>query len=136
MMLVYRVECKKNRHGPYVFNLDMTEDKRKLRTALNVKHGTCINHPASYFEYRAALQEKGINHSTYRHGFVSLALLYGWFDGFVSDLIQSDYHVGIYDINEAHVEEYEHQCVFNSDRPSSTEYMELNLNKELNHAST
>jgi hypothetical protein len=95
MKTVFRVEHIAYRHGPYNSSsaLGMNAKCRQLANKLGAEFDYCTNPPPSgdgipvYFDDHYC-------------GFDSLDTLFDWFERWLADLQEHDYHVAVFEVNE------------------------------------
>ena len=111
MKTVYRVEHIRYRHGPYYASYDyMTERSEILAERLNV-HCDSDRHPSPC--------EDGIDsypYDDYYCGFESLDALFDWFEDWLDELEEYDYHVAVYNVKDCDIMEGGRQIMFRRKR--------------------
>lgn len=104
-MLVYRVEHKRHRHGPYRCENLKTKKCKDLAWALLGDHDSDFEHPCP--------QEEGILMRERDYcGFISIEQAVEWFDGWLDRLHFAGYCLAVFEVPEDYVKLGERQAVF------------------------
>jgi hypothetical protein len=119
-MKVYRVEHYDRRHGPYAASWDsMNNECQKLADVLRV---------TSTWEQHPPPDHDGILHYNHQHhcGFASLDALFDWFEQWLEGLIECDYHIAVFEVDEDDVLIGEKQVMFKRKQHRRKQTIRLN----------
>jgi hypothetical protein len=106
MKTIYRVEHYNRRHGPYRASSDKMNNRcLKLADKLHDEFSVAQQPPPCY---------DGIcNHGSDDYcGFNSLDDLFKWFEQWLEELQEHDYHVAVFEVKDKHVRHGDKQVMF------------------------